>query len=291
MDWISILRLPAKSIHKLLIYILISLILLVLPLSFKKGISDLVFTFIYSPFYHLSSKISQLYLVSLENEKLRKEVIELGLENQRLREEGLENLRLRELLDFQSRSEFKVVSAEVVALEPNPLTHTVVLNIGKKKGVKKNSLVINIRGLVGKIAGVSPNSCSVELLLHPNCRVAALDQRSRVNGIIKPADGFYLKLDHVPIDEDVQVGDEIVSSGLGGIFPAGLKIGRVIEVQEKKGGMFKSILVKPWVDFNRLEELFVIEQIPDKSILNLSEPVSPQPGSSGQARWEAIKKD
>ena len=286
MDWISIFRLPTKNIQQLLIYVLISLLLLVLPLSFKHEICDLVFTLIYSPFYQLSFRISQLYLVSLENEKLRKEVIELGLENQKLTEERLENLRLRELLDFGLKSAFKVIPAEVVALEADPLVYTVCLNIGEKEGVKADLPVINTRGLVGKVRGdlLEKENCWVELLAHPNCRVAALDQRSRVNGIIKPAPGLHLELDHVPIYEDVQIGDEIISSGLGGVFPAGLKIGRVIEVKEEKGGVFKSIMVKPWVDFNRLEELFMIEQIPDKSFLNLSEPTPSQLGQEGQTK-------
>lgn len=263
MSWIKSFLIRGNKIQVLLPYLVFSLLLLVLPNSYKCQISQMIFTFVYSPFYQLNFKLRELYQVSQENKRLSEALIQLKLENLKAKEESLENLRLRELLQFKSKSEyseFKVIPAEVVALEPNRKSYTVMLDIGEKEGVKKNLPVINMKGLVGKVTEVKKRSCWVELLLHPNCRVAVLAQRSRVHGIIRGSEGNLLRLDNVPFEEDVKVDDKIISSGLGGVFPAGLEIGKVKKVGGEKGGdFFKSILVKSGVDFNQLEELFVLE--------------------------------
>lgn len=260
MSWVKSFLIRGNKIQVLLPYLIFSLFLLALPNSYKSQISHLIFTFVYSPFYQLNSKLKQLYKVSQENKRLSEALNQLKLEILKAKEESLENIRLRELFGFKSRLEYRVIPAEVVALEPNRKSYTVMLDIGEKDGVKKNFPVINMKGLVGKVTEVKKGSCWVELLLHPNCRVAALDRRSRVHGIIRGSEGNLLKLDNVPLEEDVKVDDEIISSGLGGIFPAGLEIGKVKKVrEEKEGNFFKSILVKSGVDFNQLEELFVLE--------------------------------
>lgn len=260
MSWVKSFLIRGNKIQVLLLYLVFSLLLLVLPNSYKREISDLTFTFVYSPFYQLNFKLRELYQVSQENKRLSEALIQLKLEILKIKEESLENIRLRELFGFKSRLEYRVIPAEVVALEPNRKSYTVMLDIGEKEGVKKNLPVINMKGLVGKVTEVKKGSCWVELLLHPNCRVAALAQRSRVHGIIRGSEGNLLRLDNVPLEEDVKVDDKIISSGLGGVFPAGLEIGKVKKVGgEKEGEFFKSILVKSGVDFNQLEELFVLE--------------------------------
>lgn len=249
--------------------ILLSLLLLALPAGVKSDLSALIFGFTYAPFYALSNQVKQLKGVYRENRKLHQEVMELTLENSELVEERLENSRLRALLEFRSELEYQVIPAEVVAAEPNRPqgTGSVVINKGKDKGIERNMPVLNLQGLVGKIEEVFPSRSTVQLMLDPNFRVSALDQRSRVFGIIKPhsGSGSVLRLDNVPTGEDIRTGDQVVSSGLGGIFPAGIKIGVVSGVEEqalsKRGpysGVFQEIKVKPSVDFSSLEELFIL---------------------------------
>ena len=249
--------------------VILSLLLLALPGKTQSDLSALIFKFSYAPFYTLSHRIKQLKGVYQENKKLQQRVMELTLENSKLKEEHLENSRLRALLEFRSELEYEVIPAEVVAAEPNrpPGMGTVLINIGKKEGIKRNMPVLNLQGLVGKIEEVFPHRSAVQLMVDPNFRVAALDQRSRVFGIIKPVPGrgFLLNLDNVPDGEDIDIGDEVVSSGLGGIFPAGVRIGVVFKVEEQTfrktipySGIFKEIEVKPSVDFNSLEEVFVL---------------------------------
>ncbi|MCJ7577593.1 MAG: rod shape-determining protein MreC [candidate division Zixibacteria bacterium] len=249
--------------------VLLSLLLLALPGEVKSDFSAFIFRFTYAPFYALSHQIKQLQGVYQENKKLQQKVMELTLENSELKEEHLENSRLRALLEFRSELEYQVIPAEVVAAEPNrPLGRgSILINKGKEEGIKRNMPVLNLYGLVGKIEEVYPHRSTVQLMLDPDFRVSALDQRSRVFGIIKPhpGPGLLLNLDNVPLGEDVQIGDEVISAGLGGIFPAGLKIGIISNVGEGSlskttgySGVFQEIEVIPSVYFNSLEELFAL---------------------------------
>lgn len=257
--------------------ILLSLVLLVLPVKVKSDLSALILGFTYAPFYALSHQIKQLKGVYQENRKLHQMVMELTLENSELKEQHLENSRLRALLEFRSELKYRVIPAEVVAAEPNRPqgTGSVIINQGKDKGIKRDMPVVNLHGLVGKIQEVFSNRSTVQLMLDPSFRVSALDQRSRVFGIIKPhsGPGWTLKLDNVPSGEDVRTGDQVVSAGLGGIFPPGIIVGVVSAVDEPRlgktspySGVFKDIKVRPSVDFSSLEELFILnlDQAKDK---------------------------
>lgn len=263
MNRISFTLTKNRNLLHLTAFLLLSLLLLVLPGGVKSDLSALIFKFTYAPFYALSQQIKQLKGVYQENKTLRQKVMELTLDNSQLKEEHLENYRLRALLEFRSALPSRVIPAEVVAAEPNrPFgTGSILINKGKEEGVKRNMPVLNLEGLVGKIEEVFPHRSTVQLMLDPNFRVSALDQRSRVFGIIKPRPGLgsVLKLDNVPSEEDVLPEDEIVSAGLGGIFPQGIKIGIVSSVEEQHYGIFKEIEVKPSVNFNSLEELFVLD--------------------------------
>jgi len=269
MNKISFVVTKNPNLFYLTTCVLLSLLLLALPGEVKSDFSALIFRFTYAPFYALSHRIKQLQGVYQENKKLQQKVIKLTLENSQLKEEHLENSRLRALLEFRSELEYQVIPTEVVAAEPNrPLGRgSVLVNKGKEEGIKRNMPVLNLYGLVGKIEEVFPHRSTVQLMLDPDFRVSALDQRSRVFGIIKPypGQGMLLNLDNVPLGEDVQIGDEVISAGWGGIFPAGLKIGIISNVGEGSlskttgySGVFQEIEVIPSVYFNSLEELFAL---------------------------------
>jgi len=252
-----------------MLFVLLSFLLLILPQKIKSDLSTFIFRFTYGPFYAFSNHIKGLEGVREENERLHQKVMELSLRNFRLYEEHLENLRLRELLGFRLQLEHKVIPAHVVAKDPNRRYFSVLINKGFQQGVKKNMPVVNMHGLVGKIVNVSAHSSVVQLMIDPSFRASAKDNRSRVFGIIKPESGFTLRLDNVPLREDVKRGDFVISSGLGGIFPPGIKIGVVTAVEseetfseeDRSFGIFKMIQVKPSVDFSSLEELFVLEVV------------------------------
>jgi rod shape-determining protein MreC len=269
MNKISFVVTKNPNLFYLTTCVLLSLLLLALPGEVKSDFSAFIFRFTYAPFYALSHQIKQLQGVYQENKKLQQKVIKLTLENSELKEEHLENSRLRALLEFRSELDYQVIPAEVVASEPNRPSGrgSVLVNKGKEEGIKRNMPVLNLYGLVGKIEEVFPHRSTVQLMLDPDFRVSALDQRSRVFGIIKPypGQGMLLNLDNVPLREDIQIGDEVISAGWGGIFPAGLKIGILSNIGEGRlskttgySGVFQEIEVIPSVYFNSLEELFAL---------------------------------
>ncbi len=262
-----LIRARKETLLHLSLFVLLSLLLLVLPQRMKSDISAFVFRFTYGPFYALGNRIQELEGVREENRRLHLRVMEISLKNFWLNEERLENRRLRELLDFRSELKYKVIPADLVAAEPNRRHFSVLINKGTEEGIRRNMPVVNMYGLVGKTVDVSPHTSVVQLIIEPTFRVSALDQRSRVYGIIRPGSGFTLRLDNVPLTEDVKVGDVVISSGLGGIFPPGIKIGAVTAVESQKTlseedfsfGIFKRIRVKPFVDLSTLEEVFILQ--------------------------------
>jgi rod shape-determining protein MreC len=264
-----LIHIRRESFLHLTIFVTVSLVLLILPGAIRSGLSDFIFTFTYGPFYAFSDYVRELEGVREENRKLHQKVMQLSLRNLWLNEEHLENRRLRELLGFRSELEHRVVPADVVASDPEGRHFSVLINKGRPDGVKRNMPAVNMHGLVGKIVDVSAHTSVVQLMIDPSFRASALDQRSRVYGIVKPQAGFTLRLDNVPVQEDVRVGDLVITSGLGGVFPSGLKIGVVAEVQSEERfseedhtfGIFKRIQLTPSVDFSSLEELFVLDVV------------------------------
>jgi len=251
--------LKEKSSATLFLYLSLSLLLFLLPVKIKKSLSEVVFRFTYAPFYSIAGRVSELYNVHQVNKVLNEKVTRLTLENIRLQEESKENQRLKQMLGFKSESSYQLIPAEVVSTEPGRFPTLVWINFGEKDGIKKGMPVISVDGLIGRVSEVLIGSSIVQLLYHPNCRVAALDYRSRVQGIVRSKGGITLNLDNVSLEEDVKAGDEIYSSGMGRLFPEGLKIGQVIEVYPDRDSVFKTILLKPAVDFSRLEEIFIIK--------------------------------
>jgi len=202
-----------------------------------------------------------------ENEILRRQVLGLSQENARLKEAVKENARLRRLLGFKEQEQRSVIAAEVVGRGAPLLPNRLLLNMGFYNGVRENSAVVTADGLVGKVIRVGPNSAVVGILMDRNMGVAAMLADSRLDGIIHWEGGAYLYLDHVPITADVKKGERVITSGLGGIYPKGLMIGVVRDARNASDGLFKRIKVAPSVDFNRLEEVFVLEPFqPDSDI-------------------------
>src|SRR5574341_96640 len=228
--------------------------------KFKSEVSGLVLKFFYSPFFEINQKAQVFYDVHQKNKSQEEEITRLILKNNQLQELGLENQRLRELLGLKTQINYKVIAAEGLDRNPQRQTSAVIIHVGSQAGVKKNMSVVNVEGLVGKVIEVFSTSSLVQLLFDPNGQVSALDQRSREQGIIKWEKGWELDLEYVPSTADIMLGDEVVTSGQGGIFPAGLKSGVVSRVEPKTNLLFQNIKVKPYVKINSLEEVFVVEQ-------------------------------
>lgn len=214
-------------------------------------------------------------------EELQAQVDALTIENIRLREYEADVQQFRAMLNFVSEYPVSVPlgadvigreacttfpCGEVVGTEPNPYLRYVTISVGALQGVKVGMPVVsNGPGLVGRVARVYPRTARVQLLTDPESAVAALLQTSRVTGLLVGKPDGTLRMEYIPQEENISVGDMVLTSGLGGVMPKGLVIGQVAEVQQMDYALFQTAIVRPAVDFSRMEVVLVItafEQIP-----------------------------
>ena len=214
------------------------------------------------------------YLVGLEeeNQTLKQEVEELKLQLNRYREADLANERLRALLNFKKSIATPLLPAQIVAFDPSGWFQTILIDKGRSDGVSQNMAVVSSEGLVGRVIGVSNHHAKVLLILDGNSAVDGFIQRSRARGVLVGLGRELCLLKYVQRNEDVQVGDQVISSGMGGVLPKGLLLGTVQEVVRGSSGLFQRVEVKPAVNFSRLEEVMVaIEPQPEEPAMTGSE--------------------
>src|SRR5581483_2233569 len=198
-----------------------------------------------------------------ENRRLRERVAALEGENAALREAQINYDRLRDDLGFVHSQPRRLLAADVIARRPDPKFDTLVISRGSRDGVQPYSVVVTRAGLVGRVFEVTPGTASVLMLTDQNSGVGARVQRanSRAIGICKGDNTAKLALIDLTNDADVKVGDAIVTSGLGGIYPPGLLIGTVTEVRAEEGNIMKAAHMRPCVEFNHLEQVYVLQRV------------------------------
>jgi len=198
-----------------------------------------------------------------ENRKLRDENARLREENARLAEADITSQRLRTQLGFESTPPRGKLAADIVSFRPNGNFETLVIGRGSRDKVHVKSVVVTPRGLVGQVFAVTPTTADVLLLTDSAAAVGAMVQRpeSRARGVCKGNGGPTLNMAYVDGSADIKSGDVVISSGMGGatgVFPKGLPIGTVVSVTIDASGSTKRVTVKPSVDLDRLEEVYVL---------------------------------
>jgi len=260
MKWISFAAFKQKAFRTSLMLGGVSLIFLLLPTEAQQLTSSVLQNVFYSHLYGVSNRLSDLTEVYEINRQLKRDIADQTLELTSLREYQKENVRLRNLLGFKESLSYELIPAEIVALDPKRRQNAVISEMTSDKEVSSNLPVVNVDGLVGKTTSVLGDLVTVELLTSPNCRAAARDANTRVLGIIRWSGGRNLLFDNVSLSDTVEVGDTIITSGLGGIFPENLPIGTISSVEVSRSPFFKSIDVTPFVDFSALDELMILKR-------------------------------
>ena len=193
-----------------------------------------------------------------ENRELREKVLYLTLENTRIKDAEIENQRLRKMIGFKKSGNLKYLPAVVISKGFHQIINSIQINVGENDGVKKNMPVIAERGLVGKTFLVGKESSLVQMMNDVNFGVSARILRTRATGIVNWKTGNIFEISYVPKSSDVAVGDTIITSGYGQIYPPKIPVGVVSEVSDSVPGMSKKITLKILVDFPSVEEVFVI---------------------------------
>lgn len=193
-----------------------------------------------------------------ENLRLKAQIELLKLENSRYQEVLLTNKRLQDLLKFQENTDDPLLPAMVTGWDSSGLFKSIIIDKGTYDGVAINMAVVNSEGVVGRVVSVSPRYAQVLLLTDQNCAIDGLVQRSRGRGMLKGSGSGECYFDYVIKTCDIKRDDTIVTSGLGGLFPKGLHLGKVRQVDDSPYKLFKDVRVIPAVDFNKLEEVLII---------------------------------
>jgi rod shape-determining protein MreC len=252
----GILRNP--QILPLIIVTVISTVMIILPLDIRTTISRIGTLSLLYPFSELDKYLSRIDRTFENNREISQRLDSLTVLVSRMTEYKSENERLRSMLDFERHHTLRMVPAEIVSATFGYPYKSMLISAGVSNGVGSNMPVITPNGVVGKTIAASSNGATVQLLYDPSCRVAAKVQASGAQGIIIYNGGNYLTMRDVPLEESVLAGDSIVTSGLGGIFPEGLFIGTVVKSVENEGGLFHDVHIIPGVDFDAIDEVFVI---------------------------------
>jgi len=198
-----------------------------------------------------------------KNKELKRRIAQQLQKNNRYKEIEQTNNRLRKLLNYQKSMPNPVITAQVIARDPASWFETLMIDKGKIHGVIKGLPVVTFEGIAGQIIEVYSNYSKVLLIIDRNSSVDALVQRTRARGIIQGDFKRRCVLKYVLRKDDVIGGDTVVSSGLDGVFPKGLFLGHISEITKPDAGIFQEVVVIPFVNFEKLEEVLVL-LIPDK---------------------------
>jgi rod shape-determining protein MreC len=177
-----------------------------------------------------------------------------------LEEQALETQRLQGLLAIRESYQADFLAARVVGRDTSNWFKTILIDRGSRAGIRRNLPVIAPDGLVGRVLEVTPTMSKVQLITDPVSAAGGLIQRTRVAGVVFGNLGVGLTVRYLPQLADVTVGDEMITSGLGGVFPKGIPVGRVATVERRSGALFQEATLQPNVDLSRLEEVLILLQ-------------------------------
>lgn len=279
---------PSFLSNKRLIILLVSLILLVAVIGitlkerpqptwieqFLRDSIGMIQSIAYKParsvagFFESIIEIKHLYT---ENQELKKNLQEHAMMVAKIKELEAENNSLKDLLKVESQlGKYELRAAEVVMRSPDRWHQQVTINKGEKHGIQPNMSVITSEGLVGRVKSVSQFTAVVELVSDVNrsSYISAVVQGNElVYGVIEGYDleKEALHFRKIPIEAPLEVGQTVITSGLGGIFPRGLFIGQVIEVTPNDYGLTQSALIRPAANLYHLDYLFIVERAFDPS--------------------------
>ena len=211
-----------------------------------------------------------------ENEKLRTELGALSRALRDAQEYKLENESLKGMLDIKTEhQDFVFEPALIVATEMSGYSHTLTLNKGSASGVKKRDVVITSDGLVGYVSELGTTWCKVTSVLDSSCQVGAFITRTQDIGVLEGdyqlATNGNTKLSYLGNEVTLNAGDSVVTSGIGGIFPARIMIGNVVEVKPESHGISQYAVIEPSVDFDGLKNVYIVTDF-EQSTVQTEEP-------------------
>ena len=282
---------PQFFLNKRLIILLVSIIILVAligfslrersklswPEQFVKDTTGWVQSLVSKPANYIAGffeNLQDLQNTYEENKELKSRVEKIASLEAEVQALKKENNELRDVLGEKTNlRDYETQPAAVIGRNPDRWHEMIIIDKGKLKGIKKNMAVITANGLIGKVKSVNQFSSSVQLL-------SAMDPKNRISAVILGKTNVYgfvqgfddkqklLLIKSIPSGAEVKKGQTVTTSGLGGVFPGGLMIGKVVDVKTDQYGLNQTALVKPGADFYDIQNVIVIKRSmtqPEKS--------------------------
>jgi len=260
----------AKSQSKILILVVLIIVLVVLNVipGVSKALGNFVFK-IFSPvgkfFINVGDRVVGFFDVifsikhlAKENTFLQQKNKELEAEISLLKEVEQENLVLRKGLEISEKDILIKEVASIVSKDIQGIEDWVLVNKGSKHGVEKNMAVISSdMALVGRIIEIMPSFSKVMLISNKDSIVAALVENARSEGLVKKQDKLFM--DFIPRGESLEIGERIITSGMDKIYPKGILIGEIEDVDLSNNQLFQKITITSAVDFSKLETVFIVK--------------------------------
>ncbi|MCM8779412.1 MAG: rod shape-determining protein MreC [Candidatus Omnitrophica bacterium] len=253
-----------KKKSSLIIIILFCLILLNLPEKYTEKIRHSGIKFLRAPLAFFTN-LSFFFLhpvdyrsIVQENRLLNEENIKLRLENSQLNYFRQENQQLRSILGLKQQLPFSTLTAEVIGFDYSENRRILFVTSGGREGMRKDMVCLNHQGLVGKVIEVGDNFSKVMCINDPNSRVPGKIEDTQEGGLVYgPLKGKYLRMKFLPQESKTHPGARVFTSGWGSIYPKGIIIGIIREIVNE--GFYKTALIKPAVDFSKLETVICIK--------------------------------
>ncbi len=214
------------------------------------------------------------------NSELEALIERLTVENLQLSEVATENERLRSFFQFAQTNptyDFRggQIIARVIGNSASPYVNTIQIDLGRSHGIKAGMPVVTDRGVVGRVLNVFPQNSDLLLLGDPSSSINVMTQASRAPGSLRGRAGQLPIMDFIPPDVSVSPGEIVITSGLGGAFPKGLVVGQVVEVLRNDNLAFQQAVVRPTVDFDRIELALIITNFPPETVPEASPTPAP----------------
>lgn len=192
-----------------------------------------------------------------ENAELHRKVAELTTKNLKLSQSDTDVRRIRTLLGYSEQLDMPTTLASAIMLDTSGRFKSIVIDRGSDAGIEVNDAVVNANGLIGRVVLTTKDMAKVQLVTDGNCSVGALVDRTRRQGVVRGDGGGGAQMYDIPSLADVTPGDQVLTAGIDGIYPKGIPVGTVVKA-DKGQDLFKTVVLKPAVDFSAIEEVIVI---------------------------------
>ncbi len=211
--------------------------------------------------------------VQSENRALRELNLQLSTEVTKMRQSLLENERLKKLLELKESTEYEMIACEIVGKSSVEMRNYITVNKGENFGIKKGMVARTDAGIVGLVIAVSGNYSLIELIANRNVKISANIIRNNIDGIISWQGEDYFVINNIPNSFDVKPGDEVVTSNYSNKYPPDIPVGLITKAEVDKSSMFMKIVMRSYVNFQTLEQLFIVKYIANEERQRLLEEI------------------